>query len=141
MQAVLADSDFDLRWGGEVFRTVRARDLWQKIISNAHASAEPGIIFWDTMREYHNVEYANPLTSTNPCGEQPLPPYGACLLGSVNLARLIAEPFTDKARIDENELRNVVATAVRMMDNTIDISRFPLPAQQQEAKAWIPILF
>lgn len=67
MHAVLDDTDFDLRWGGMTFRTVRARDLWKKIIENAHASAEPGIIFWDTMKEYHNVEYANPLVSTNPC--------------------------------------------------------------------------
>nr|MBA3585713.1 hypothetical protein [Gemmatimonadota bacterium] len=67
MQAVLDDTDFDLRWGGRVFKTVRARELWRKIIENAHASAEPGIIFWDTMREYHNAEYANPLVSTNPC--------------------------------------------------------------------------
>lgn len=67
MEAVLADRDFDLRWGGQVYRTVRARELWNRIITNAHSSAEPGIIFWDTMREYHNVEYANPLTSTNPC--------------------------------------------------------------------------
>lgn len=67
MEAVLEDSDFDLRWGGQVFETVKARDLWKKIIENAHSSAEPGIIFWDTMREYHNVEYANPLCSTNPC--------------------------------------------------------------------------
>ncbi|MGH7571826.1 MAG: LAGLIDADG family homing endonuclease [Gemmatimonadota bacterium] len=67
MRAVEEDTDFDLRWGGRTFRTVRARDLWRKIIENAHASAEPGIIFWDTMREYHNVEYAHPIVSTNPC--------------------------------------------------------------------------
>ena len=67
MDAVLNDKDFDLRWGGRVFKTVKARDLWDKIIKNAYDSAEPGLIFWDTMREYHNVEYANPLTSTNPC--------------------------------------------------------------------------
>ena len=81
MEAVLADTDFDLRWNGRVFRTVRAKELGGKIINNAHASAEPGIIFWDTMKEYHNVEYANPLTSTNPCGEQPLASYTACNLG------------------------------------------------------------
>ncbi|HKY59793.1 MAG TPA: LAGLIDADG family homing endonuclease, partial [Gemmatimonadota bacterium] len=67
MRAVEDDTDFDLRWGGQTFKTIRARDLWRKIIENAHASAEPGIIFWDTMREYHNVEYAHPIVSTNPC--------------------------------------------------------------------------
>ena len=80
---------FDLRWNGKVYRTVNARELWFKIVKNAHASAEPGIIFWDTMRDFHNVEYANPLTSTNPCGEQPLAAYTACNLGNINLSKFV----------------------------------------------------
>ena len=116
MQAVLADSDFDLRWGGEVFRTVRARDLWQKIISNAHASAEPGIIFWDTMREYHNVEYANPLTSTNPCGEQPLASYTACNLGNLNLVSFVGED----GEFDYEDLSQAAQVATRFLDNVIE---------------------
>jgi ribonucleoside-diphosphate reductase alpha chain len=116
MQAVMDDTDFDLRWNGQTFKTVRARDLWRKIIENAHASAEPGIIFWDTMREYHNVEYANPLESTNPCGEQPLAPYTACNLGSINLAKFV-EPGGE---FDYEELAEVARTATRFLDDVID---------------------
>ena len=116
MRAVEDDTDFELRWGGNVFKTVRARDLWRKIIENAHASAEPGIIFWDTMREYHNVEYAHPLVSTNPCAEQPLAAYTACNLGSVNISR-----FVDANGVfDFEELSEVSRTATRFLDDVID---------------------
>ena len=116
MQAVLADSDFDLRWNGKVFRTVKARQLWDKIIANAHASAEPGIIFWDTMREYHNVEYANPLTSTNPCGEQPLASYTACNLGNLNLVNFVRAD----GEFDYEALGQAARVATRFLDNVID---------------------
>ena len=116
MQAVFADEDFDLRWGGKVFRTVRARDLWNRIIANAHASAEPGIIFWDTMREYHNVEYANPLVSTNPCGEQPLAAYTACNLGNLNLVQFVRED----GRFDFDELAESARVATRFLDDVIE---------------------
>ena len=116
MRAVMDDSDFELRWNGRTFKTVRARELWRKIIENAHASAEPGIIFWDTMREYHNVEYANPLESTNPCGEQPLPAYTACNLGSINLAKFV----DDSGEFDFEELSEVSRTATRFLDDVID---------------------
>jgi len=116
MQAVMKDGDFDLRWGGKVYRTVKAKELWYKIIKNAHASAEPGIIFWDTMRDYHNVEYANPLSSTNPCGEQPLAAYTACNLGNVNLSKFVDEAGT----FDYDELARETLLATRFMDNIID---------------------
>ncbi|MGH7586984.1 MAG: adenosylcobalamin-dependent ribonucleoside-diphosphate reductase, partial [Gemmatimonadota bacterium] len=116
MRAVEDDTDFDLRWGGRTFRTVRARDLWQKIIENAHASAEPGIIFWDTMREYHNVEYAHPIVSTNPCGEQSLAAYTACNLGNINLSRFVDED----GDFDFDELAEVTRTATRFLDDVID---------------------
>ncbi len=116
MQAVMADADFPLRWGGKVYRTVKAKELWFKIIKNAHASAEPGIIFWDTMRDYHNVEYANPLTSTNPCGEQPLASYTACNLGNINLSKFVDE----EGRFNFTDLASVVRTATRFMDDIID---------------------
>jgi ribonucleoside-diphosphate reductase alpha chain len=116
MEAVLADQDFDLRWDGRVFKTVRARELWRRIIENAHASAEPGIIFWDTMREYHNVEYANPLVSTNPCAEQPLAAYTACNLGSINLSKFVDA----QGNLDYLELGEVARTATRFLDNVID---------------------
>jgi ribonucleoside-diphosphate reductase alpha chain len=116
MRAVMDDTDFELRWNGRTFKTVGARELWRKIIENAHASAEPGIIFWDTMREYHNVEYANPLESTNPCGEQPLPAYTACNLGSINLAKFV----DDSGEFDSEELAEVARTATRFLDDVID---------------------
>lgn len=116
MNAVMNDTDFDLRWGGKSFRKVRAKELWFKIIKNAHASAEPGIIFWDTMRDYHNVEYANPLTSTNPCGEQPLAAYTACNLGNINLSKFVEE----NGHFKVDELAEVTRIATRFMDNVID---------------------
>lgn len=116
MHAVMNDLDFDLRWGGKVYRRVKAKELWYKIIKNAHASAEPGIIFWDTMKDYHNVEYANPLTSTNPCGEQPLASYTACNLGNINLSKFVDE----EGRFDFEELARVTRVATRFMDNVID---------------------
>jgi ribonucleoside-diphosphate reductase alpha chain len=116
MSAVMNDTDFDLRWGGKVYRTVKARELWFKIIKNAHASAEPGIIFWDTMKDYHNVEYANPLTSTNPCGEQPLASYTACNLGNINLSKFV----DDAGKFDFEALAATTRVATRFMDNIID---------------------
>ena len=116
MQAVMDDTDFDLRFGGKVHRTLRARDLWNTIITNAHSSAEPGIIFWDTMKEYHNVEYANPLTSTNPCGEQPLASYTACNLGNLNLLKFVHED----GEFDYEDLAESTRIATRFLDDVID---------------------
>ncbi|MBT4497573.1 MAG: adenosylcobalamin-dependent ribonucleoside-diphosphate reductase [Gemmatimonadetes bacterium] len=116
MQAVQGDTDFDLRFGGQVFRTVRAQELWNKIITNAHASAEPGIIFWDTMKEYHNVEYANPLVSTNPCGEQPLAAYTACNLGNLNLLKFVHEDGS----FDFEGLSECTQVATRFLDDVIE---------------------
>jgi ribonucleoside-diphosphate reductase alpha chain len=116
MNAVINDTDFTLRWGGKAWRTLKAKELWFKIIKNAHASAEPGIIFWDTMKDYHNVEYANPLESTNPCGEQPLAAYTACNLGNLNLLRFV----DDEGRFDYSGLAESTRVATRFMDNIID---------------------
>jgi ribonucleoside-diphosphate reductase alpha chain len=116
MNAVMSDADFELRWGGKLYRKVKARELWYKIIKNAHASAEPGIIFWDTMKDYHNVEYANPLSSTNPCGEQPLAAYTACNLGNINLCKFVDE----QGRFDYAALAETTKTATRFMDNIIE---------------------
>ena len=135
MAAVKADADWPLVFDGRVVRTVQARALWDRIMQATFAYAEPGVLFIDRINARNNLQYCETIQSTNPCSEQPLPPYGACLLGSVNLARLVLEPFTDRARLDEDALDDLAATAVRMMDNTIEVSGFPLEAQRQEAFA------
>ncbi len=135
MAAVEADSEWDLMFSGKVHRTVRARALFDAITRATYDYAEPGVIFIDRINARNNLHYCETIRSTNPCGEQPLPPYGACLLGSINLARLVRDPFTAHAHIDEAELANLVGVAIRMMDNTIDVSGFPLAAQQREAVA------
>ncbi len=135
MAAVKDDGAWELKFGGTTYRTVRARDLWDRIMRATYAYAEPGVIFIDRINRANNLYYCETIAATNPCGEQPLPPYGACLLGSFNLARFVRDPFTDDARFDIERLREVVPVAVRMLDNAIDVSRFPLEAQTHEARA------
>jgi ribonucleoside-diphosphate reductase alpha chain len=135
MQAVKEDSTWELVFGGSVYRSLPARELWEKIMRATYAYAEPGVIFIDRINRLNPISYCETIHGTNPCGEQPLPPYGACLLGSVNLSRFVDDPFTDQANLDTEELTRIVGTAVRMMDNTIDVSRFPLPEQEKEATA------
>ncbi|MGO4910482.1 adenosylcobalamin-dependent ribonucleoside-diphosphate reductase [Pseudorhodobacter sp. W20_MBD10_FR17] len=134
MDAVKADGPWDLVFGGKVYRTLQARDLWNKIMRNTFEFAEPGVIFIDRINNANNLKYCETIAATNPCGEQPLPPYGACLLGSINLARLVTQPFEAGAELDPEALDKLVATAVRMMDNVVDASRFPLPQQAEEAR-------
>ena len=134
MAAVRADQDWPLVFDGQTYRTVRARALWDAIMRATYDYAEPGVIFIDRINAMNNLGYAETIAATNPCGEQPLPPYGACLLGSVNLSRLVDDPFGPGARLDEDALDDLVATAVRMMDNVVDASRFPLPRQAEEAR-------
>ena len=135
MQAVKEDAPWELKFAGTTYKVIQARELWDKIMRSTYAYAEPGVIFIDRINRRNNLHYAETINATNPCGEQPLPPYGACLLGSVNLAALVQEPFTPQARIDLEALDRLVALAVRMLDNAIDVSRFPLEAQTHEAKA------
>jgi len=135
MEAVKSDGAWELKFGDTVYRTLNARDLWNKIIQSTYDFAEPGVIFIDRINAMNNLNYCETIAATNPCGEQPLPPYGACLLGSVNLARMVNDPFGDAAKLDAEALDRLVTTAVRMMDNVIDSSRFPLEAQAQEAHA------
>ncbi|PWL33907.1 MAG: adenosylcobalamin-dependent ribonucleoside-diphosphate reductase, partial [Marivita sp. XM-24bin2] len=135
MEAVKTDRSWDLVFDGKVYRTVQARDLWNRIMRATYDYAEPGVIFIDRINQANNLSYVETIAATNPCGEQPLPPYGACLLGSINLARLVSDPFEDAAALDEGALNELVATAVRMMDNVVDASRFPLEAQRAEAQA------
>jgi ribonucleoside-diphosphate reductase alpha chain len=133
MQAVREDADWPLLFQGETYRTVKARRLWDRIMRATYEAAEPGVIFIDRINQKNNMWYAEEIAATNPCGEQPLPPYGACLLGSINLARLVENPFTDQARLDTDALAELTRTAVRMLDNAIDTSRFPLQTQRREA--------
>ncbi|MEZ5870191.1 MAG: adenosylcobalamin-dependent ribonucleoside-diphosphate reductase [Defluviimonas denitrificans] len=135
MEAVKADGPWELVFEGKVYHTLNARDLWNKIMRATFDYAEPGVIFIDRINAMNNLRYAETIAATNPCGEQPLPPYGACLLGSVNLARLVRDPFGKGAALDEDALDDLVRVAVRMMDNTVDASRFPLPQQAAEAEA------
>jgi len=131
MEAVELDTDFELRWNDKVYETVRAKELWDKIISAAHASAEPGIIFWDTMVDYHNAEYCSPLVSTNPCGEQPLPDGGACNLGAINLARFV----NNDGEFQWDEFSDTIRLSVRYLDNVIDYNadRHALEDQKKNA--------
>ena len=135
MAAVKAAKPWDLVFDGKVFRTVEARDLWNRIMRATYDFAEPGVIFIDRINAMNNLSYVETIAATNPCGEQPLPPYGACLLGSINLARLVTDPFGKGAALDLAALDDLVRVAVRMMDNTVDASRFPLAQQEAEARA------
>jgi len=131
MKAVQSDSDFDLQWGGKVYTTVKAKDLWMKIIEHAHASAEPGLLFWDTMTKYHNAEYCSPLVSTNPCAEQPLPDGGCCNLGALNLERFVDQ----NGNFDFDGFKETTAVGARFLDNVIDynLDRHALEEQKQNA--------
>jgi ribonucleoside-diphosphate reductase alpha chain len=135
MDAVRRDAPWDLTFGGTTYRTVPARALWDKIMRATYAYAEPGVVFIDRINQRNNLAYCEDIRATNPCGEQPLPPFGACLLGSINLSRLVVDPFTEAASLDLERLDALAATAVRMLDNAIDASGYPLPEQAQEARA------
>ncbi|MFZ1512369.1 MAG: adenosylcobalamin-dependent ribonucleoside-diphosphate reductase [Tabrizicola sp.] len=135
MAAVKADGPWELVFGDRVYKTVQARDLWNRIMRSTFDYAEPGVIFIDRINAMNNLGYAETIAATNPCGEQPLPPYGACLLGSINLPTLVKDAFEAKASMDMKALDKLVRVAVRAMDNVVDASRFPLPEQAAEAAA------
>lgn len=131
MDAVDKDMDFDLTYEGKIYKTIKAKELWSLIIEHAHSSAEPGLLFWDTMRDYHNAEYCSPLVSTNPCAEQPLPDGGCCNLGAVNLERFVDE----NGNFMIEEFKETVAVGMRFLDNVVDynMDRHALQVQKQNS--------
>jgi ribonucleoside-diphosphate reductase alpha chain len=134
MRAVDADGPWDLVFDGQVHRTLAARALWDAIIRTTYDYAEPGVIFIDRVNSDNNLAYCETIAATNPCGEQPLPPYGCCCLGSINLTRFIIDPFAEGATFDFAKFRSVVKVSIRALDNVLDATLWPLPEQEQEAE-------
>ncbi len=152
MQAVEKDEEFELVHSAEpsaalkeqgatrrsdgkwIYRKVRAAELWKQIVASTYDHAEPGVLFIDLMNRDNNLSYCEEIEATNPCAEQPLPPYGCCCLGSIDLTRMVSNPFSPHAAFDHDSFKQLIRVSVRMLDNVLDVTAWPLPEQQQEAQ-------
>ncbi len=119
----------------KIYRTLPARNLWNIIMSSTYDYAEPGFILIDKVNDMNNNWFCEEIRTTNPCGEQPLPPYGACLLGSINLTQCVLDPFSDNARFDWDMYRKMISVFTRMLDNVVEINRLPLKVQGDEIES------
>ncbi|MGE0415677.1 MAG: adenosylcobalamin-dependent ribonucleoside-diphosphate reductase [Acetobacteraceae bacterium] len=138
MHAVDADLSWPLRSPhrfAQIVSTHPARHIWRAVAAAAHVCGDPGLLFIDRVNHENNLSYAETISATNPCGEVPLPPYGACDLGSINLARLVRNPFTAQARIEPDDLAALATVAVRFLDNVIDVTSFPVQRQETVVRA------
>ncbi len=133
VKAVEADAGWPLVFAGRTHATLKARTLWDTILRSAYETGEPGVLFIDRINRENNLGYAETIHACNPCGEVPLPPYGACDLGSLNLAAFVARPFSPEAALDFDALRAAIPLAIRFLDNVLDVSHFPLPQQADAA--------
>lgn len=132
MECLAAGRPFELKWGGHVYETVDPAALWEMVMRGTWDWGEPGVLFIDTINRMNNLWYCETIAATNPCGEQPLPPFGACLLGSFNLVRYVGGPAAERA-FDWEQFRADIPHVVRAMDNVVDRALYPLPEQRHEA--------
>ncbi|MBD3280148.1 adenosylcobalamin-dependent ribonucleoside-diphosphate reductase [Candidatus Dojkabacteria bacterium] len=135
MKALKNKKKWDLKFNGKIYKTIVSCDLWKRIMQNTYKYSEPGVIFIDQINKRSNLKYCEKIVATNSCGEQPMPEYGSSPLGSVNLTQFVENPFTKEAKFDSKKMQKVIRIAIRMLDNVISISNYPVKKQKLEANA------